>query len=183
MKLGFPMQKRLILAGLAILIAADATLALYAMQSATRSSRSELAAQKAQIKLLSADVERALAIRQSMPQTIADCQRFENSLFPNSTFNSAVTDEFAEVAKRSQLQIASLGFRPKELPGRNVVEVELDATVNGDYKAVVRFLNGLQRSNNFYILDGLTLASEPGQKAAGALRVELHLRSYFKNAA
>ncbi|PYT78904.1 MAG: hypothetical protein DMG40_18490 [Acidobacteria bacterium] len=184
MRFEFSLQKKLTLAGLTILIAADVLLALYALQSATKFSRNELAAQKAQIKLLKADVQRARAIQQSIPETKADCERFENSLFPSSAGYSAVTDEFTALEKSSGLQNASLDFRPKELPGRNIVEVELDVTVNGDYKAVVEFLNGLQRSHNFYIIDGLTLGSEQtGQNVAGALRVVLHLRSYFKNAA
>jgi type IV pilus assembly protein PilO len=184
MKIEFPTQKKIIIAGLVILIAADAILALYAIESATRFSRNELAGQKTQIKLLKADIKRALAIQRSIPQTKADCERFENSLYASSAGYSAVTDEMTGFAKQAGLQVVSLAFHPKELPGRNVVELGLDATVNGDYKGVVRFLNGLQRSKNFYIIDTLTVAAEPtAQAGAGALRVALSLRSYFKNAA
>ena len=184
MKIEFSLQKKIVIAGLAILIAADAILALYAMQSANKFSRDELAADKTQIKLLKADIQRALAIQRSIPQTKADCERFENSLHPTSAGYSAVTDELMGFAKPAGLQVVSLAFHPKELPGRNMVELGLDATVNGDYKGVVRFLNGLQRSKSLYIIDTLTLASEPAaQKVAGSLRVVLSLRSYFKNAA
>ena len=185
MRLEFSLQRNIIVAGLAILIGADAVLAFYAMQSASRFSRSELASQKAHVKLLKADIHRAVAIQQGIPQTKADCERFENSLYPGSVGYSDVMDELAAVAKQAGLQPASLEFHPKELPGRNMVEMGLDATVNGDYKSIVRFLNGLQRSKAPYIIDTLTLASEPttAQAAAGGLRVVLHLRSYFKNAA
>jgi len=184
MKIGFQWRKKITLAALAILIGADATLAFFAMQSTRGLSRNELAAQKAQIKILKADIHRAQAIQLSMPQTKADCERFENSLYPSSAGDSAVTNELTEVAKNSGLQVASLTFHRKEIPGRNLVELELDATVNGNYKAVVQFLNGLQRSKNIYIIDTLALASEPtAQQAAGALRVAVQLRSYFKNAA
>lgn len=185
MKIEFSLQKKIIIAGLSVLIAADAVLALYAVQSANGFSRNELAADKTQIKLLRADIKRAQAIQRSIPQTKADCERFENSLYPSSAGYSSVTDELTGVAKQAGLQTAvSLAFHPKELPGRNMVELGLDATVNGDYKNVVRFLNGLQRSKSLYIIDTLTLASEPtAQKVAGPLRVVLSLRSYFKNAA
>ena len=184
MKIGFSLQKKIVIAGLAVLIAADAILAFYAMQSANRFSRNELAAERTQIKLLKADIKRAMAIQQSIPQTKADCERFENSLYPTSAGYSSVTDELTGVAKQAGLQMGSLAFHPKELPGRNVLELGLDATVNGDYKGVVRFLNGLQRSKSFYVIDTLTLASEPTTQAvAGPLRVVLSLRSYFKNAA
>ena len=184
MKIEFSLQKKIVIAGLAILIAADAILALYAMQSANKFSRDELAADKTQIKLLKADIQRALAIQRSIPQTKADCERFENSLYPSSAGYSSVMDELTGVAKQAGLQMGSLAFHPKEIPGRNMVELGLDATVNGNYKDVVRFLNGLQRSKSLYIIDTLTLASEPAaQKVAGSLRVVLSLRSYFKNAA
>ena len=184
MKIEFSLQKKIVIAGLAVLIAADAILALYAMQSANKFSRDELAADKTQIKLLKADIQRALAIQRSIPQTKADCERFENSLYPSSAGYSSVMDELTGVAKQAGLQMGSLAFHPKEIPGRNMVELGLDATVNGNYKDVVRFLNGLQRSKSLYIIDTLTLASEPAaQKVAGSLRVVLSLRSYFKNAA
>jgi hypothetical protein len=185
MKIEFSLQKKIIIAGLAVLIAADAILALYAMQSANKFSRNELAAEKTQIKLLKADIQRALAIQRGIPQTKADCERFENSLYSSGAGYSSVTDELTGLATQAGLQTAvSLAFHPKELPGRNMVELGLDATVNGDYKDVVRFLNGVQRSKNLYIIDTLTLASEAtAQKVSGSLRVVLSLRSYFKNAA
>ena len=78
---------------------------------------------------------------------------------------------------------SSSGFPRQELAAQKV-QMELDATVNGDYKGVVRFLNGLQRSKNHYAIDGLALASEPtGLESHGALRVALHIRSYFRNTA
>lgn len=184
MKVEFRIEKTVTLAVLAILITADAVLAVYATKWATRFPQNELAAQKAQAKLLKADIKRALAIQQSMPETKVDCERFEDSLLSSSVGYSGVTAELTEVEKDSGLQIASLSFHPKELPGRNMVEIELDVTVNGQYKSVVRFLNGLQRSKNNYVIDSLTLASEPtARDVSGALRVALHLKSYFKNAA
>jgi type IV pilus assembly protein PilO len=181
MKIEFSSERRMVISGLAILIIVDALLAFYSMDS-TRFTKNELAGQKTQLKLLKADVKRALAIQGSMPQTKADCERFENSLPSNGVGYSIITTELSETAKNSGLEIASLGFRPKDLPERNMVEIELDATVSGDYKGVVRFLNSLQRSKNDYIIDNLELAST-GPSATGALRVALHLRSFFRNAA
>ncbi len=179
----FRLQKAITLAVLTILLTADVVLAVYATRWSGGFPKNELAAQKAEAKLLKADIQRALAIQKGMPQTKADCERFENSLLSSNTGYSALTDEMSEVAKHSGLQIASLGFHHKELPGRNIVELELDATVNGNYKSVVQFLNGLQRSKNHYVVDSLTLASEPGSRdASGTLRVALQLKSYFKNA-
>jgi hypothetical protein len=61
-----------------------------------------------------------------------------------------------------------------------MTEVSIDATVNGDYKNVIQFLNGVQRSANLYEVDSLTLANEnANQGPANVIRVALHLRTYF----
>ena len=58
-----------------------------------------------------------------------------------------------------------------------MVEVEIASVVNGDYSSVVRFINGLEHSDNFYVLEGLALAAG----SAGELRLNLHLRTYFRS--
>mgnify|MGYP001608520988 FL=1 len=67
---------------------------------------------------------------------------------------------------------------PKERPleTRGVTEVTVSATVEGDYVSVVRFINGLERSDNFYLLDSLGLASSTG----GSIKLNLQLRTYFR---
>jgi hypothetical protein len=65
-----------------------------------------------------------------------------------------------------------------------MTEVIVDATVTGDYKRVIAFLNGLQRSGNLYEVDALTLASEnTNQGSANVIKVVMHLKTYFRTAA
>jgi hypothetical protein len=72
---------------------------------------------------------------------------------------------------------------PKEIPNRGLQMVEMEATVTGDYASVVRFLNGLQRSDSVYEVDGLTLTADSQSHAGGALRVNLRMKTYFRDAA
>ena len=187
MRRDFQRQKNLILAVLSVFLIADVAMAVYSfrMASSTRSPQQEIAEQTEQLKLLKADVARALAIQRDMPKTKADCDRFEDSLPSGSSGYSALSAELAELGHKAGLQIASLGFHPKELAGKGVTEVSVEATVAGDYQSVVRFLNGMQRSKNHYIVEGLTLATDAvvGQGTHGAVRVNLHLTSYFKGVA
>jgi cell division inhibitor SulA len=65
-----------------------------------------------------------------------------------------------------------------------MVEVSINATVSGEYGSVVRFVNGLQRSERFYIVDALALGSDTQNQASkGSIRVELHIRTYLREAA
>jgi type IV pilus assembly protein PilO len=187
MKRAFRQQKIFILAALAVFLVADLAMAAYSlvMANSKLSPQQELAEQTAQLKLLKADVDRAQAIQRDMPKTKGDCDRFEDSLPSGSSGYSAISGEIAELGHKAGLQIASLGFHPKELPGKGMTEVALEVSVAGDYQGVVRFMNGMQRSKNHYVVESLTLATDSvvGQATHGAVKVNFHLTSYFRGAA
>jgi len=183
MKLGFQRKKTAIVAGLALLIAADAAMAIYSLSvaSSRRSRQLELIGQTTQLKVLEADVERARNIKKDTPAAKQDCDEFEKSLPPAATGYSFVSSELAEIGRKAGLQISSLAFHQKDLEGQGIAEVAVDATVAGDYKSVVRFLNGLQRSENNYSVDSLGLTKESaGGSSSGSVKVDLHLKAYFK---
>jgi Tfp pilus assembly protein PilO len=182
MKLDFRRQKTIIVAGLVLLIGADAAMSVYSVAASSgQSPQQELAGQIAQLKLLQADVERARSIKKDTPAAKRDCDEFENSLPPAGTGYSLVSAELAEIGHKAGLQISSLGFRQHDIKGRGIAEVAVDATVAGDYKSVVRFLNGLQRSENYYAVDNLALNGESaGGAPSGILRVDVHMKAYLK---
>jgi Tfp pilus assembly protein PilO len=119
-----------------------------------------------------------------MPGTKADCDRFDDSLPPVRLGYSVITAEFEQLGRESGLQISSLAFRPTDLAARGMTELAVDAKVAGTYKSVVRFLNGVQRSQNYYVLDSLSLAKDSGGTpgSTGTVNVDLHMKSYFKGA-
>ncbi len=129
----FSVKRQLVLVGLGLLLAADLTLAGYSLQASTalRTPMAQLDADSHKLGLLNADIERAEKIRHDLPATVADCNRFDASLLPASTGNSAITAELDELAKKSGLQIQGLALRHKELAGRNITQVDLDTTVSG----------------------------------------------------
>jgi len=181
----FSVKRQLVLVGLGLLLAADLTLAGYSLQASTalRTPMAQLDADSHKLGLLNADIERAEKIRHDLPATVADCNRFDASLLPASTGNSAITAELDELAKKSGLQIQGLALRHKELAGRNITQVDLDTTVSGGYANIVKFMNNLQRSQNFYIVESLNLQAEGQGGGPGGMRIGLHMRTYFRTAA
>ena len=181
----FKLQKRLIIAALALLIAADVAFAAYSwrMGSAPRNQQ-DLAAQNKQLRVLQADVERAKGIRSRMPAIQADCDRFERTLFAASTGYSSATADLDGIAKKAGAQVQDLSFKQTEISARGLTNVEITAAVVGNYSSIVHFVNGLQRSDNHYILEGLSLGSDTQTPGASAqIRVTLHLQTYFRAAA
>ena len=185
MRRNFETQKQLILGGLILLLLADVALALYSWQlSSAPHSLQAISQQAHQLELLKADVKRANEIRANIPNMQKDCDQFEHSLFASNSGYSSVTSELGEIARKSGIHLDDLTFKQYQVESRKMAEVVMDATISGDYKSVIEFLNGVQRSKNNYAVDSLTLASEnANQGPGGPIKVAVHLRTYFRTAA
>jgi hypothetical protein len=184
MRHDFNLKKRAIVLLLVSLIAADVALAFYSWDLASaQSAKQELALMTVNRDLLKKDIQRALEIRGHIPAIQKDCDAFEHSLFPESAGYSTVSAELGALAVKSGLRLGSRTFSPKAVKGRALTELTIDAQVLGDYRGVVRFLNELQRSKNFYAVEGLSAHSaSQTQGARGALQVTLHIKTYFRAA-
>lgn len=181
----FQMQKRLILGGLTFLLLADVAFGYLAYRmSGSREERQQVLATRArELGLVRADIKRATEIRQKTPQYLKALDGFENSFLPASNGYSVVTQELDEFAKDTRLLLDNVKFQEKEASEKNLMELKVEASVNGDYQGIVEFLNHLQRSKIVYIVDALDVESQNSEKApAGTLKVNLHLRTYFRKA-
>ncbi len=129
-------------------------------------------------KLLAADVDRAWSIRRRLPDIQREADEFfAKELREASTGYSAIVADLGGVAQQAGLQTDSITFKQRDVPNRGVIEVEVAAVVDGSYPSLITFINGLERSSNFYVLDSLSLASSAG----GNLKLNLQLRTYFRS--
>jgi Type II secretion system (T2SS), protein M subtype b len=164
---------------LALLLAADVALAAALWQAARdpqamRSQRDRLAVQG---KLLRADVERGEKIRASLPQIGKDCDAFYHDDFLDSrTGYSAISEDLGDIVSKAGLRSSGLTFTRKDVPDRGVTEITIKTGVQGDYPALIKFINSLERSKNFYLLDDLHLESSN----TGGIRLNLTLRTFFR---
>lgn len=133
---------------------------------------------EAQAKLLKADVARGQQIRKNLPGIGGEADHFyRDQLAPAAQGYSSIVGDLSEIATKAGLRTAGTSFRDKKLEGRGVTEVDIDEIVEGDYASVLHFIEGLERSKNFYLLTDLGL--EP--QTAGGLRLRLELRTYFRS--
>ncbi len=182
MRRDFTARKKAILGAVIFLVLADVALAVYSwkLSSAPRTPQQRLAAESKLLDLRKADIKRAKDIQASIPAIQKDCDKFEHSLFPARSGYSSVSSELDSIAKKAGIQLGNLSFKQTAIPERKLTEVVIDATVNGDYKSVIQFLNGVQRSTNIYEVESLTLANEnANQGPANVIKVALHLKTYF----
>ena len=172
--------KRWVRAALVLVLAADALL-LYANWSSTDASSREAAAQlvplRTEEQLQRADVDRVAGIRGRLSEVQRNASKFYGDEFlATDTGYSTIVGDLNRISKNAGLRATNVSFKERLLEARRVTEVTLSATVEGDYVSLVRFINGLERSENFYLLDSLTLASATG----GSIKLNLQLRTYFR---
>ena len=181
----FTTRKRVILGGVICLVAADLALAAYSFQlSSEPQSPGDFPKLTRQLNVLKSSVERAEQIRQDMPNTQRDCEKFERMLLPASAGYSSLSSELTEIAKKSGVSQQGVSFKPTPVPSRGLTEVAMESTIEGDYKNVILFLNGLQRSANIYEVESLALAPQKDTKGpANVIKVGLHLKTYFRTGA
>jgi len=166
-------------AALALLLAADVALAAVLWQAARdpqamRSQRDRLSIQG---KLLKADVERGEKIKSSLPQISKDCDVFYKDAFLDSrTGYSAISEDLGDLVTKAGLKSSGLTFLRKDVADHGVTEITIKAGVQGDYPALIKFINGLERSKNFYLLDDLHLESSN----TGGIHLNLTLRTFFR---
>jgi len=179
-KLSWRAWKILIAAGLAVLLAADAGLGFVLWQGSREGSDLQRAQRdhlRIQAKLLEADVQRGEKIRASLPQVGKDCDAFykDNFLSPQTAY-SDVAGDLDAIAAKAGLKTSGISFKQTPLKDHGVTELSMSASVEGSYPSIVQFINGLEHSKNFYMLNDLRLDSA----TSGEIRLKLDLLTYFQ---
>lgn len=128
-------------------------------------------------KLLVDDVAKGHRIEKHLPDIGKECDAFyQSKLLPASTGYSAVISDIGQIGKETGVQIGGVGLHETAVKDRGLSEVKISAAVQGNYQSLIRLINSLEHSPHFYVLDGLTLASE----TSGNIKLNVSLRTYFR---
>jgi len=127
---------------------------------------------------LAKDVRRAQKIREQLPDVRKDCDEFlDNTLLVASTGYSTIEADLGKITAAAGLPAGGVSFKQKATDKPGILQVEVNAVVEGDYSALVKFVNGLERSKILYLIDSMSLTS--GHE--GGARLSLAMRTYFRS--
>src|ERR1700688_2108834 len=98
-------------------------------------------------------------------------QFFTTHFHPAGAGYSAISEDLGELSRTAGLRSDAITFHQHNADTRGLVEIEITTSVEGDYDSLIQFLNKLEHSENFYVLDSLALASS----TAGKIRLNLKL--------
>jgi Tfp pilus assembly protein PilO len=101
---------------------------------------------------------------------------FKTHFSPEGAGYSAVSEDLGRLSHTAGLHTDAITFHQHNPDARGLIQIDITTAVEGDYESLVSFLNKLEHSERFYVLDSLALASS----SVGKLRLNLQLRTYFR---
>lgn len=172
-------RKAIIRWGLIVILGMDVLLAVvnWRLNQSPRVPAGELRRLELLEKSYRADNARLGKFRTELPVDEKQWDAFFTAHFrPAGAGYSAVSADLGELSGSAGLRTDAITFHEHNPDARGLIEVEISTAIEGDYESLISFLNKLEHSDNFYVLDSLALASS----SAGKLRLNLQLRTYFR---
>jgi Tfp pilus assembly protein PilO len=88
---------------------------------------------------------------------------------------SVISSRIGELAVTSGVRLSRVQYA-QDKPGSALTEISMDAGISGDYRAIMHFVNSLERDQIFFIIRGMSLTGQQGGLVNLRLRVSTWLR-------
>lgn len=143
--------------------------------------RSRQARQREYVKLrqqLVAKQQEVLPTRgmdQKLKVASQDITGFYGTRFP--TEYSSVAEELGKIAADTGVHVSGVKYDEKDAAIEGVRKLTMELSISGDYLQEVKFINSLERSKMFFLVDGITLGEQQGN-----VRLQLKLETYMREA-
>jgi type IV pilus assembly protein PilO len=141
------------------------------------SRREQLAQRWQELQQKTREVEPLRGLDKKIPIARKQIDDFYAQRLPAQ--DSAISSNLGKVAAQSGVRIGSIKYAMKEAEPVGVRRVEIEADLAGDYLQLVRFINGLERDQMFFLVNSVGLAGEQG----GVVKLQLKLETYLKTGA
>ena len=164
---------------LAVILLADAVLfgVHWKLNDSPHVQPAELSRLAMMEKQYRADNARLERFKSELPADEKQWDEFFTMHFhPAGAAYSAISEDLGDLSRSAGLHSDAITFHQHTPDARGLMQVDIVTAVEGDYDSLVQFLNKLEHSENFYVLDSLALASD----TQGKLRLNLQLRTYFR---
>jgi len=170
--------------GLALLLLLDAGLYLGWIRDASaepEAARARVAELQREVTDSAAEVQRLTVASREAPHLGPKLKRFlEERILPERAGYSSVAADLADVAGETGVQLGNVSYKAKdEKLQSELVRIEITTGVEGSYASILRFLQAMERSPRFYLINDLTVDSA----RSGAIQLRVQLATYFRRSA
>lgn len=154
----------------------------YAWQ-ATKSQDAEALAQQTLVMQQAEVAARPLAgLDEKLSQATMESNEFYQRRLPSSY--SEVVGELGVLAKRDAVKLTRVQYgETPALEGQAgaLTEVRMDASLSGDYRPLVQFINGLERDKMFFVISAMALTGQQSGSVGVRLRITTYLRAPLRD--
>jgi Tfp pilus assembly protein PilO len=88
---------------------------------------------------------------------------------------SSIATRIGELEVKSGVRLSRVAYTQGVATG-DLIEISMDAGISGDYQQIMRFINGLERDQTFFVIRAMALTGQQGGMVNLRLRVSTWLR-------
>jgi Tfp pilus assembly protein PilO len=132
-----------------------------------------LAGKQIQLRALEIQTAPLRGLDQRVEKTREQLEDFYQKRIPPNY--SSIDARIVELQVDSRVRLTRVQYSQGE-PGPGLTEISMDASISGDYPAIMRFINSLERDPMFFIIRAMALTGQQGGLVNLRLRVSTWLR-------
>ena len=132
-----------------------------------------LTMKQVQLKQMKLQMAPLMGLDQTVAKTRGQLKDFFDDRIPASY--SAIESSMSGLEVKSGVRLSRLQYTQGK-PGQDLTQINMDAAISGDYPAIMRFVNGIERAKTFYIIQDMALTGEQNGLVNLRIRVSTWLR-------
>jgi Tfp pilus assembly protein PilO len=165
---------------IAAMVAADlvAAAVLFSPLVGSAASRQiEMSQLSAELKKKTRDVEPLRGVDKKIVLAKGQINQFYKDRF--APRDSDLAAELGKLASETGVRILQAKYKQDDPTGAGIIPIEIEGNFSGDYLQLVRFINAIERSKQFFTVDSVGLAGE----SSGPVKLEVKMHSYLRSGA
>lgn len=167
---------------LILLLLVNLTLAvrlIFAWNRAKQGDAARIAESQSQYRAMKLKTTPLRGLDKKIRQAKLDQQAFYEKRFPAT--DSEILTELGAIAVKNNVLLARGQYAHRK-PQQGLVEMDMEASLSGDYAPIVRFINGLERDKLFFLIEGIALNGQQSGVVSLRMRLTTYLRADTANA-
>ncbi|HEY6488804.1 MAG: hypothetical protein WCC26_14950 [Terracidiphilus sp.] len=133
-----------------------------------------IASKQVELKALEMQTEPLRGLDQRVEESRGQMQAFYEKRIPASY--SSIASHVGDLEVQSGVRLSRMVYT-QGAPNGDLSEISLDAGISGEYPQIMRFVNGLERDQNFFVVRAMALTGQQGGLVNLRLRVSTWLRA------
>ncbi|ADW68015.1 hypothetical protein [Granulicella tundricola] len=149
----------------------------FAWRTASSQNAEALAQQQVELKTAEIAARPLQGLDAKLKDASQNADRFALERLPISY--SEVASELGKLAKTDNVRLTRVQYAQSAVDGDaagQLTQVQMDASLSGDYRSLVTFINGLERDRVFFLISAVALTGQQTGQVNLRIRINTYLR-------